>query len=399
MTRIVTLLSVLLMTAAPAAAPVFAETSPVPAVERSVGLPAITVATVEKRLLRDRIFASGLIGPVERVYVQPEIEGQAIAEILAEVGDTVSQGQVLARLSDTALGLQNSQLEASRASANAQIAQAEAQLVGAQASADEAERVRLRTQTLREQGTASQAQADQAMASATSAAAQVNVAVQTLSAARAQLALVDAQIADNDLKLARTQIKATVAGVVVDRNAQLGAIATAGSEPMFVIVRDGLLELRADVAEQDTLRLASGQKVLMRAVGLAEPLTGTVRLVEPEVDAATRLGQVRIALDALGNIRSGLFAEAEILVAESEGLSLPVTSVAMTDGETSVLRVGEGDVVERVAVTTGIRDGGNIEIISGLSEGDRIVARAGAFVRPGDQINPVAELDPAAQSN
>ena len=225
MTRIVTLLSVLLMTAAPAAAPVFAETWPVPAVERSVGLPAITVATVEKRLLRDRIFASGLIGPVERVYVQPEVEGQAIAEILAEVGDTVSQGQVLARLSDTALGLQNSQLEASRASANAQIAQAEAQLVGAQASADEAERVRLRTQTLREQGTASQAQADQAMASATSAAAQVNVAVQTLSAARAQLALVDAQIADNDLKLARTQIKATVAGVVVDRNAQLGAIA------------------------------------------------------------------------------------------------------------------------------------------------------------------------------
>jgi HlyD family secretion protein len=72
-------------------------------------------------------------------------------------------------------------------------------------------------------------------------------------------------------------------------------------------------------------------------------------------------------------------------VAERAGNVVPVTAVA-ADG--SVLRVADG-VVERVAVTAGIRDGALLEIREGLGEGDLLVARAGAFVREGDRINPV----------
>ena len=60
------------------------------------------------------------------------------------------------------------------------------------------------------------------------------------------------------------------------------------------------------------------------------------------------------------------------------------------------MRVKDG-VVERVLVTTGIRDGGMVEITGGLAEGDQIVLKAGAFVRAGDRINPV--LSPATGSN
>jgi HlyD family secretion protein len=104
----------------------------------AITLPAITVSTVQTRLLRDRVVGAGLVTPVERVLVQPLIEGQPIESLEAEVGDKVEQGQVLARLSSSTLRLQESQFAASRASAEAAIAQSEAQLLEARSIADEA---------------------------------------------------------------------------------------------------------------------------------------------------------------------------------------------------------------------------------------------------------------------
>jgi len=350
-----------------------------------IALPAITVTTVGKAVLRDRVIASGLVTPVEVVQVQPLIEGQPIEALLVDVGDTVEKGQPLARLSNTALTLRKGQLEASRAAALASIAQAEAQRVEAVSAADEAVRVRNRAEQLRTQGSGTQALADQAEAQAASALARVTAAEQGARAAEAQRDQVTAQIADIDLQLQRTLVIAPVAGLVTARNAQVGAIASAAGQPMFTLIRDGLLELHADVAERDVLRLAPGQPASLRAAGLAEPLTGKVRMVEPTVDTASRLGRVRIAIDTPERLRAGMFAEAEVLVAEREALAVPVAAM----GAAEVLRVTAGGTVEQAPVTTGIRDGGLIEITSGLFAGEVIVARAGAFVRPGDRINPV----------
>lgn len=362
--------------------------------------PTITVTEVTESPMQERVFANGLVAPVERVSVQPQIEGQQVEAITAEIGDTVSKGQVLARLSATALDLQKSQYAASKAAAEAAIAQAEANLADAQASADQAERVRNRTEALKEQGTTSQAAADQAIAAATSANARVNVALQGLTSARAQLDLVVAQTGDVDLRLTRTEIKAPVAGVILEKNVQLGAIASAAGQPMFVIGRDGLLELRADVAEADISRVAAGQKARLHVVGTQDDRSGTVRLVEPEVDAVTRLGHLRIAFDDATNVRAGQFAEAVVIVSEGRFPSVPVTAVATSRDKATVLRVDADNKLEEVEVTTGIRDGGRVAILGGLGVGDRVVARAGAFVRPGDRINPVtADAAAASASN
>ncbi|TKA93968.1 HlyD family efflux transporter periplasmic adaptor subunit, partial [Cereibacter changlensis] len=119
---------------------------------------------------------------------------------------------------------------------------------------------------------ASQAAADTAQAAAISANARVMVAVQTLEAARAQLSLVEAQLENVELQLARTNVVAPVAGEIVQRNAQVGAIASASGTPMFSLMRDAALELRADVAEGDLLRLKAGQGVRITTVGGAAPL-------------------------------------------------------------------------------------------------------------------------------
>lgn len=361
------------------------------------GLPAITVSTVERTELVDRVHASGLVGPVETVQVQPQIQGQAIETLEAEVGDWVSEGQVLARLSDTDLTLQRSQLLASRAGAEAGIAQAAAQLIEARANAEEAERALERARTLKTQGNVAQATLDQTEAAATSARARVAVASQASIAAKAQLDLVDAQIADLDLKLKRTLVTAPVAGEIVARNALVGAIASSGGPAMFSIIRDGALELMADVAEQDILKLSPGQTVSLRFVGLATELSGKVRLVEPQVDPATRLGRVRIGIAEPDRVRSGMFANAVIEVARREAPAIPVSAVGGGSDGATAMKVVDGRV-SLVPIETGIRDGALVEVIGGLQAGDRVVTKAGAFVRDGDRINPVADTAELAKA-
>jgi HlyD family secretion protein len=372
--------------------PAFAETAAAAetTADAAVNLPAITVSTVGKRTVVDRVLVSGSVGAVEQVQVAPLIEGQPIETLEADIGDKVEAGQVLARLSATTLELQKSQFIASLASAKATIAQADAQLLEAQSTADEAQRVNTRTAALRKQGTSSQAAADTAAANAVSATARVTVAVQSLEAARAQLELVNAQLANVELSLKRTQVVAPVAGEVLERNATVGSIATAAGTPMFVIVKDSALELKADVAESDLMRLTAGQKAIVTAVGAIAPLDGTVRMVEPTIDSTTRLGRVRVTVNEPGLVRSGMFAEATVIVAEHDAVAVPVTAVGSGPQGTTVMRVTNGDVA-RVVVKTGIRDGGFIEIVEGLAAGDVVVTKAGAFVRDGDRINPIPD--------
>ena len=354
--------------------------------------PHITVVTLAPRTLQDRVIASGLIGAVEQVQVAPLVEGQPVEALLADLGDTVTQGQVLARLSTSTLTLQKAQLTASLAAAGASIAQAQAQSVEATAAADEANRVAARTEALKAQGTYSQANADKANAAAISANSRVTIAAQSLQAAEANLALVTAQMANVDLMLARTEVKAPVSGEITARNTQVGTIASAAGLPMFTIIRDNALELRADVAEGDVLRLAPGQPVTLHLVGDTAPRKGVVRLVEPTIDAMTRMGRVRITLIDDQGVRPGMYALAEVLVAEHQALAAPITALGISQGGPTALKVTD-NTAHIVPVTTGIRDSGWIEITQGLVPGDQIVAKAGAFVRDGDRITPVMAKD------
>lgn len=320
----------------PLATPLLAqEATPVAAAPAAPALPAITVSAVSKRMMRDRVIASGLIGPQEEVQINPTVQGQQIAELLVDVGDMVQAGQVIARLSSSTLTLQQTQISAA--------------LEAAKAAGDSA------------------------------AVAQLEP----------ELAKVTEDLARAELTLKRTDVKSPVAGEVSARNGELGAVA-GGNQPLFTIIRDGALELMADVSEADLLRLSVGQRVEMRRVNADGPITGVVRLVEPTVNAATRLGRVRISFDDSAQVRAGMFVEASILVAERETLAVPVTALGRYEGAPVVMAITNGEA-QRRPVTTGIREGGWLEVTEGLAEGDTIVTKAGSFVRAGDKINPIPD--------
>lgn len=368
-----------------------------PAAQPKPSVPSIVVTEAKSRALIDRIVATGTIKATEEIYVQPQVEGLSIRSLEADVGQRIAADAVVARLNDDTLLLQKSQLVATKAKAEAALAQYQAQLTDVKSAAAEAERQYKRAQTLGKTGTLSQSSVDQAETAATSANAKVESTVQAIAIAEADIKVVDSQIADIDLKLARTDVKSPVAGVIAARSAKVGAIASGAGEPMFTVIRDGQIELVADVSETDILKMRVGQKAKVKVAGSAVSLDGSIRLISPVIDPQTRLGAVHVAIDDDEGARAGMYASAEIIVAEAQGVALPLSAIT-TDKHGTTTRLVAGDVVKQVKIETGIQDGAFIEVKTGLKEGDVVVAKAGAFVRDGDRINPVRD-ETSAETN
>jgi len=110
-----------------------------------------------------------------------------------------------------------------------------------------------------------------------------------------------------------------------------------------------------------------------------------VRLVSPEIDKASRMGSLRVAVDAPADLRIGGFARGEIETDRKTALSLPASAVIQTAETASVDAIRDGHV-RKTQVKTGLVVEGRVEIVEGLAAGDVVAARAGAFLNDGDRV-------------
>jgi multidrug efflux pump subunit AcrA (membrane-fusion protein) len=115
---------------------------------------------------------------------------------------------------------------------------------------------------------------------------------------------------------------------------------------------------------------------------------GTVRLVSPAVDPASRLGRVRILLGNDPNLRIGTFARGEVTVARGSGLAVPRSAVQFSKSGPTV-QVVVNDTIETRPVTLGLVEADTVEIRSGVAESTLVVAKSGTFLRNGDRVRPV----------
>ncbi|MBR0554812.1 efflux RND transporter periplasmic adaptor subunit [Ciceribacter sp. L1K23] len=364
--------------------------------EPQQNLPSIVVSEATVRPLVDRVLASGTIRPVQEVFIQPLVEGLSIKTLNVDVGDRVKAGDVVAELNRDTLILQKSQLDANKAKAEAALAQYRAQVIEAEANADDAVRQRDRAVTLGQKGTISTSQVEQLTAAADAAQARLNAARQAVAVGEADIKVVEAQLEDIDLNLGRTEVKAPVDGVISARDAKIGAIASGSATPLFTMIRNGEIELVADVPEGEIGRIQTGMPAKVTIAGTRDSLPGKVRLVSPVVDPTTRLGSVHILVDESAGAKSGMYASAQIIIEEVTALALPQAALT-TERAGTIARKVEDNVVKQVSVEIGIQDEGFVEIVNGLEPGDLVVAKAGAFVRDGDRIVPVRE-QPAASN-
>lgn len=356
--------------------------------------PSVTVEAAAMTEVQARVPVSGSIVARQLVQVFPQVSGQEITEILAEAGDTVAKGQVLARLSTDTLSAQLEQAEAEFLRAQAGVGQAQSAIDSAAASLTQAQATLERVRQLREGGTASQSALDDAIAAEANARAQAASAADGLAVARAALAQAEAARRIARLNLDRAQVTAPVAGVIVARNAELGALAGSGSDPFFTLLADGAVEMSAEVIETALGRLKAGDPAEITVAGVGT-MPGTVRLVPASVDPVTRLGVMRISLDGGKGIRIGQFASGWVVTDRRQAVTVPAGAVLADDAGERVQVVRDGTVETR-PVGAGLLWDGRREIVEGLAPGEQVIVRAGAFFRTGDQVRPMADdgVDP-----
>jgi len=365
----------------------------------TVAPPSVTVARVKPADFIETVLVTGSLVAREDVLVAPEVEGLRIVDIRVEQGDTVKKNDVLAVLETQSLTSQLAQNAANLDRSLAAIAQSQSQIVEVQARLTEAKAQLERAKPLSKSGYLSESVLDQRTATSRSLEALLLSARSGLTAAEADKVQIEAQRRELEWRLSRSQVRAPVDGIISRRNAHIGAIATAvgvaAGEPMFRIIQNGEIELDAEVGEADMRKIAVGQSTSI-TVADGTTVTGKVRLVSPEVSTTSRLGRVRIFIGADKRLRVGTFSGGVIETARERGLSVPVSAVSTAAGVSTAL-VLEGETVRERIIETGLSSGGLIEIRKGLSEGDRVIARAGTFLKDGDVVRAV-ETDTRAVS-
>ncbi|WP_164156328.1 efflux RND transporter periplasmic adaptor subunit, partial [Sandarakinorhabdus rubra] len=187
----------------------------------------------------------------------------------------------------------------------------------------------------------------------------------------------------------RLDVRAPSAGLVLARNVEAGQVVGPGTGALFRIAEGGMLEMRATLAEQDLARLKPGVTATVTPVGSTQSYRGKVWLLDPVIDPNTRQGVARIQIDYAPGLRVGAFARARIDAGEAARPLLPQSAVLADAGGNYVFVVGKENRVERRAITVGMVSDAGVGVARGLNGSEKVVASAGAFLKPGDRIRPI----------
>jgi RND family efflux transporter MFP subunit len=342
--------------------------------EANAAKPALTVTLTQAKsaMAPVKLAANGNVVAWQEALIGAEVNGLRVLELKADVGDTVKAGQLLATFSAEAV--------------LADVALARAALSEATANAAEASANAERARAVQGSGALSTQQIGQYLTQELTGRARVE-------SAKAQL---DAQL----LRQKHTQVLAPDSGIISNRNATLGAVMGAGTE-MFRLIRQARLEWRAELTSAELGRVTPGTGVLVTSPSGAQ-LKGRVRTVAPTVDALTRNGLVYVDLlgppagakSVAGAFKPGMFARGEFDLGSSSALTVVQSAVLVRDGFSYVMRVGADNRVSQLKVQTGRTLGEQVEILTGLTAQDRLVASGASFLSEGDVVRVVEASKP-----
>ena len=172
------------------------------------------------------------------------------------------------------------------------------------------------------------------------------------------------------------------------RLVQPGQVVAAGSE-LLRLIRDGRLEWRAELSEEQLAHVAVGNTVELPYAG--QPIAGRIRAVSPGVDAQTRTGTVYADLPEPGPLKPGVYVEGRIVTGDGQALVIPTAAIVQRDGHGYVFTVGDKQQVRRHRVRSGQTVQGRTEILEGLKAGDRVVVDGAGFLGEGDRVRVVAD--------
>jgi membrane fusion protein, multidrug efflux system len=307
-----------------------------------------------------------------------------VQQVSAQVGDHVRAGQLLITLDTRDLDAAVSRAQAAEAPVRSAIPEADSGIAAAKASFDLAQTTFRRIEELAAKKSVSSQELDEASARVKAAQANYEMARSRRAQLDSRLAQVEQEIRSAGITRDYAKIAAPFAGVVTARNVEPGNLATPGV-PLITIEREGEYRLEASVDESRLPLLKPGQVVEVTLDSIDRRLAARVSEVVPSVDAASRSYLVRIDLPPAANLRSGMFGRAQFALGAHKVTAIPGNAL-VERGQMQSVFVIEGGAAHLRLVTTGKRMPDAIEILSGLSGTEKLVAPVPAGLVDGARV-------------
>lgn len=361
------------------------------------GDPPAAVARVERRTISNTLKISGEFKPFQDVDVHAKVAGY-IKAIYVDVGSHAKQGQTLAVLEVPELAAQLAGADAAVRRANEEIGRAQGDLERAKSSHAAAHLAfkRLSDAAKTREGLVAQQELDDAQAKDLEGEAQVASAKSALSAAQQELEVAQANKKQVAALSGYTQITAPFNGVVTNRYADTGALVAAGTSsstqatPVVRLAQISTLRLVLPVPESVAAQIHLQDPVKVHIQALHEDIQGRVSRFADSLDEQTRTMETEIDCENRdGRLIPGMYTESEIsLHQESNALTLPLEAVVRNGDDATVLAVNSQNILDERHVKLGLEDNTRVEVLSGLSEGDRVVIGNRSQFHSGQKVQP-----------
>ena len=356
--------------------------------------PALAGYKVAERPLVQTVVATGRVVAVSRAQIGSPVTGVVIERRVRE-GDRVQAGDVLAVL-------RADDMEAAVRDAEAALAQlqqstrpqAQAALREAEARLTQATREAQRRRDLFQQQAIAREEMEQAIQAETTARAnaeQARLTARSLLAGNPAEAAARARVASSKAQLAKTTIRAEVAGTVLTRNAEPGDLVQPG-RILFEIAQTGDTEIQVPLDEKNLEVLAIGQTAMCIADAYpARPFPAKVGFIAPSVDPQRGTVDIRLTVTPVPSfLRQDMTVSVNVETGRRDkAIVVPNEALTAMDGNRAELwLIVDGRATKR-PVQLGLRGLTQTEVTSGLHVGDWILSDARASVAPGDRVRVV----------
>lgn len=321
----------------------------------------------------DQIYeAAGTVRARNVAVLSARVPG-TITAVQVKAGDRVTRGQVLLTLESAELDAQVGRSQAGLAVAQGGITESERDVAAAEANARLAAATYARYRELLAKKSISAQEFDEVEARQRMTQAQLE-----MSRARRQQALAKLDQAQAEGRAARTihsyaSITAPFEGVVSERKADPGTMAWP-SMPLLTVEQDDQFRLEVELAESKAAVVRVGDSARVILDSQAAEFVARVTEIQPASDPLSRTVLVKLALPKVTGLRSGAYGRTRFLIGRRDALTVPATAVDRR-GQLASVMVEEGGALRRRLITVGVESGGRVEVLSGLTAGEKVAVR------------------------
>jgi len=390
---------------------------------------AVQAITAEKTTIQRNISADAVLSPLQQAAITPKISAP-VRTFYVRRGSRVHKGQLL-------VVLENRDLEAAKeenkgayeqaqaayetttaASLPEELQKAALDVQAAKKSLDAQEKVYHSREELFQQGALPRKELDQAGVDLTNARNQYEIAQkhldalhavgrqQELKSAAGQLQSAKGRYLAAEAELNYSEIRSPIDGYVTDRPLYPGEMAAAGT-PLITVMDVSRVIAKAHIPQPDAAQLKVGDPATLKVPGDDTPVEGKVTIISPALDPNSTTVEVWVEANNPGQkLKPGASAQVTMLaLTVKDAVAVPASALLTApDGATSLMVVGADNRAHQKAVQTGIRQGDQVQIVSGIDAGTRVIT-SGAYGLPDntrvtvDASNAPVGEKPTAGSN